>query len=163
MFKSSIVKRKFSFFLVFIFTFLFIFQLSLLSVNAKEKPKPEPKDWQINGIVAALDDSYLGVQRLAFDKLTEYELKNLDEQQATWIAKKAANVLKDEKVDSYVRGSAAEALGNLGDAAKPYLKDILAIVKDQKVKRCNCSHPSKITRASTRRAIPEKPNLQRCN
>ncbi|MDZ7970416.1 MAG: PBS lyase, partial [Nostoc sp. DedSLP03] len=37
-----------------------------------------------------------------------------------------ANILKDEKVDANVRRSAAEALGNLGDAATKYVPDILA-------------------------------------
>ncbi|MBV6627098.1 MAG: hypothetical protein KI793_29870 [Rivularia sp. (in: Bacteria)] len=38
----------------------------------------------------------------------------------------------DEKVDSPVRYSAVVALGNLGDAAKPYIEDedIAAILKD---------------------------------
>ena len=133
MFKSSTVKRKLSFFLVFIVTFLFIFQLSLPWVNAKEKPKPELKDWQMNGIVAALDDVYPEVQGLAFRQLTEYELKNLNQQEAKKIAKKAIKLLKNEKVDLFVRGNAAVALGNLGDAAKLYVEDILAIVKDEKV------------------------------
>jgi HEAT repeat protein len=133
MFKITSIRRKFSFFLVLTFTFLFIFQLSLPWVNAQEAPKPEIKDWQINGIVAAVDDAYPQVQGLAFSKLTKYELKNLNKKQAEKIAKKAANLLKDEKVDSNVRGSAAKALGNLGDAAKPYVEDILAIVKDEKI------------------------------
>ncbi|WP_414621091.1 HEAT repeat domain-containing protein [Calothrix sp. CCY 0018] len=131
--KITSIRRKFSFFLVFTFTFLFILQLSLPWVNAKEAPKPEPKDWHINGIVAALDDGYPKVQELAFHKLGEYELKHFNQQEAKKIAKKAANVLKDEKLDSEVRRSAASALGNLGDAAKPYVKDILAILKDEKV------------------------------
>ncbi|MGB7377367.1 MAG: HEAT repeat domain-containing protein [Rivularia sp. (in: cyanobacteria)] len=133
MFQITSIRRKLSFFLVFTFTFLFILQLSLPWVNAKEAAKPELKDWQINGIMAAVDDAYPQVQGLAFDKLTKYELKNLDNKQAEKIAKKAVNLLKDEKVDSSVRSSAAVALGNLGDVAKPYIKDILAFLKDEKV------------------------------
>ncbi len=133
MFQITSIRRKLSFFLVFTFTFLFIFQLSLPWVNAKEAAKPEPKDWHISGIMAAVDDVYPEVQALAFDKLTRYELKNLNKKQAEKIAKKAVNVLKDEKVNSNVRRSAAIALGNLGDAAKPYVQDILAILKDEKV------------------------------
>ena len=72
MFQITSIRRKFSFFLVFTFTFLFIFQLSLPWVNAKEKPKPELKDWQISGIMAALDDGYPQVQKLAFYKSREY-------------------------------------------------------------------------------------------
>ena len=133
MFNGINIRRKLSFFLVFIFTFLFITQISSSWVNAKEKPKPEPKDWHVSGIMAALDDSYEGVQELAFDKLGEYELKNLDKQQADEIAKKAANVLENEKADSEFRKSAVKALGNLGDVAKPYVEDILDILKNEKV------------------------------
>jgi HEAT repeat protein len=133
MFQITSIRRKLSFFLVFTFTFLFIFQLSLPWVNAKEAPKPEPKDWHISGIMAAVDDVYPQVQALAFDKLTKYELKNLNKKQAEKIAKKTANLLKDKKVDSSVRSSAAWALGNLGDAAKPYVKDIAALLKDEKI------------------------------
>ena len=127
MFQITSIRRKLSFFLVFTFTFLFILQLSLPWVNAKEAPKPEIKDWQISGIVAALDDGYPQVQGIAFSNLTKYELKNLNKQQAKKIAKKAANVLKDEKVDLLVRRKAVLALSNLGDAAKPYVEDIAAI------------------------------------
>ena len=44
--------------------------------------------------------------------------------------------IKDKTVDSYhsyLRGNAASALGNLGDAAEPYVKDILEIIKDKTV------------------------------
>ncbi len=41
--------------------------------------------------------------------------------------------IKDESVDSDVRGSVAGALGNMGGAAKPYLKDITDILKDKSV------------------------------
>ncbi len=133
MFQITSIRRKLSFFLVFTFTFLFILQLSLPWVNAKEAAKPEIKDWHISGIMAAVDDGYPQVQTLAFDKLTKYELKNLNKKQAEKIAKKTVKVFKDKKVDSSVRSSAAKALGNLRDAAKPYVEDILAIVKDEKV------------------------------
>ncbi|MEH2328265.1 HEAT repeat domain-containing protein, partial [Nostoc sp.] len=44
-----------------------------------------------------------------------------------------ADILKDKTVDSTVRKGAASALGNLGEAAKPYLKDIADILKDKTV------------------------------
>ncbi|UKO99403.1 HEAT repeat domain-containing protein [Nostoc sp. UHCC 0870] len=49
------------------------------------------------------------------------------------IAMKAAKILKDKSVDSTVRRGAAVALGNLGEAAKPYVKDILDFLKDKSV------------------------------
>ncbi|WP_414621353.1 HEAT repeat domain-containing protein [Calothrix sp. CCY 0018] len=131
MFKSSSVRRKLSFFLVFTFTFLFVLQLSLPWVNAKEKPKPEPKDWHINGIVAALDDAYPEVIKFAFGKLgeEEYKLKNINQRQAERIANKAINLLNNENIKS----NAVKALVNLGDAPKAYVENIAAIVRDEKV------------------------------
>ncbi|QFS45187.1 HEAT repeat domain-containing protein [Nostoc sphaeroides] len=117
--------------LAFILTFLF----SLPWVNAKETPKPKPQDWQINGISAALDDGHDKVKEYALNKLVEYNLKDLKSlvKKPEDIAEKAAKILKDEKVDADVRGSAASALGNLGDAAAKYVPDILNILKDEKV------------------------------
>ncbi|MBD2141528.1 HEAT repeat domain-containing protein [Anabaena sp. FACHB-1250] len=122
-------------FLLYPLAFIFSFLLCLPWVSAKETPKPKPQDWQINGIVAALDDGNDGVKKLAFDKLNEYDLKNWPSvvEKPENIAQKAAKILKDKSVDSDVRGSAAKALGNLGEAAKPYVKDILDIFKDKSV------------------------------
>ncbi|HAJ59379.1 MAG TPA: PBS lyase, partial [Cyanobacteria bacterium UBA8543] len=41
--------------------------------------------------------------------------------------------LKDQTVDAYVRGNAAQALGNLGQAGAKYVPDILNFLKDQTV------------------------------
>ncbi|ACC81045.1 HEAT repeat domain-containing protein [Nostoc punctiforme] len=124
-----------SLFFLFCFTLLLTLFLSLPWVNAKETPKPKPQDWQINGIVAALDDGHDQVKKSAFDKLNEYDLQNLKSvvEKPENIADKAFNILKDKSVDSDVRSSAAVALGNLGEAAKPYVKDILDILKDKSV------------------------------
>ncbi|MBD6615222.1 HEAT repeat domain-containing protein [Komarekiella sp. 'clone 1'] len=104
-------------------------------VNAKETPKPKPQDWQINGIVAALDDSYDQVKKYAFDKLAAYELKDLKTvvKKPEDIAQKVAKILKDEKVDSDVRGSAAVALSKFGQATAQYIPEILKFLKDEKV------------------------------
>ncbi|MFK0729638.1 MAG: PBS lyase, partial [Gloeotrichia echinulata HAB0833] len=109
--------------------------LSLSWVSAKEKPKPNPQAWQINGIVAALSDGHDQVKGYAFDKLTEYDLNNLKTviEKPEDIAKKAVDILKNKTVDAWVRSSAASALGNLGEAAKPYVKDIADILKDKTV------------------------------
>jgi HEAT repeat protein len=48
-------------------------------------------------------------------------------------APEIAKILKDEKVDVYVGGGAAEALGNLGEAGAKYAPEILNIIKDEKV------------------------------
>ncbi|WP_044499936.1 HEAT repeat domain-containing protein [Nostoc sp. PCC 7107] len=128
------IKRKSPLFL-FLLTLLLTLLLCLPWVSAKEKPKPKPEAWQINGIVAALDDGYDNVKKLAFDKLNEYDLQNLrlvfDKPED--IALKTAKILKDKSVDNSVRAGAAEALGTLGDAAQPYVKDIADILKDKSV------------------------------
>ncbi|MBC1270273.1 HEAT repeat domain-containing protein [Trichormus variabilis FSR] len=115
--------------------FILSFLLCLPWVNAQEKPKPQPEAWQINGIVAALDDGHDQVKGYAFKQLGEYNLKDLKSlvKKPEDIAEKAAKILKDEKVSAGVRGSAAEALGNLGEAAAKYVPDIANILKDEKV------------------------------
>ncbi|BAY32367.1 HEAT repeat-containing PBS lyase [Nostoc carneum NIES-2107] len=127
--------NKLSFFFLFPFTLLLTLLLCLPWVSAKEQPKPKPEAWQINGIVAALDDGHDRVKKNAFDKLGEYDLKNLQLvfPKPEDIALKAAKILKDKSVDSSVRSSGAEALGNLGEAGKPYIKDIADILKDKSV------------------------------
>ncbi|WP_414753513.1 HEAT repeat domain-containing protein, partial [Anabaena sp. CCY 9910] len=115
--------------------FILSFLLCLPWVSAKEQPKPQPEAWQINGIVAALDDGHDQVKQYALSKLVEYNLQNLKSvnQKLEDIAKKTAQILKDQSVNKDVRRGAASALGNLGEAAKPYLKDIADILKDQSV------------------------------
>ncbi|TVP60871.1 MAG: HEAT repeat domain-containing protein, partial [Nodularia sp. (in: Bacteria)] len=125
--------NKLSLFFLFCFTLLLTLFLSLPWVSATEKAKPQ--DWQINGIVAALDDGHDKVKEYAFTKLREYDLKNLKfvVKKPEDVAEKAANVFKDEKVDSGVRYGAAEALGNMGEAATKYVPDILNIIQDEQV------------------------------
>ncbi|MEH1961345.1 MAG: HEAT repeat domain-containing protein [Nostoc sp.] len=122
-------------FFLFCFTLLLTFLLCLPWVNAKETPKPKPQPWQIEGIIAALDDSYPKVKGYSFDKLATYEGQDLKIvlKKPEEIAQKAANILKDQKVDSDVRLSAAKALGNFGQAAAKYIPDILNFLKDEKV------------------------------
>jgi HEAT repeat protein len=134
MIKTPRPTRKSAFFL-FPFTLLLTLLLSLPWVSAKEPRKPKPQPWQIDGIVAALDDSQDRVKGYAFDQLAKYEPQDLKSvvKKPEDIARKAGDILKDEKVNAYVRGSAAEALGNLGQAAQPYIQDILDFLKDEKV------------------------------
>ncbi|NEU81863.1 HEAT repeat domain-containing protein [Nostoc sp. UIC 10630] len=130
-----IIKKRSSPFFLFPFILLLTLLLALPWVSAKEPPKPKPEAWQINGIVAALDDGHNGVKKLAFEKFNEYDLKNLKlvVHKPEDIALKAAKILKDKTVDSNVRSSVAVALGNLGEVAKPYVKDILDFLKDKNV------------------------------
>jgi HEAT repeat protein len=135
MLKTARKTSKLSPFYLFPFTLFLIFLLSFSWVSAKEATKPKPQPWQIDGILAALDDGYPKVQTLAFEKLAKYEAKDLKAlpKKPEDIAQKATKILKDKTVDSSVRRNAALGLGNLGDAAKPYVKDILDILKDKTV------------------------------
>ncbi|MDZ8264373.1 HEAT repeat domain-containing protein [Nostoc sp. ChiQUE01b] len=128
-----IIKKRSSPFFLFPFTLLLTLLLALPWASAKEQPRPKPEAWQINAIVTALDDGHDGVKKLAFEKFNEYDLENLKSvvQKPEDIAQKAAKILKDKTVDSIVRSGAAEALGNLGEASKPYVKDIADILKDK--------------------------------
>ncbi|MEH2155773.1 MAG: HEAT repeat domain-containing protein, partial [Nostoc sp.] len=89
----------------------------------------------MNGILAALDDGYDQVKGYALKQLVEYDLKDLKSlgKKPGDVAQKAAKILKDKSVDNSVRRSAASALGNLGEVAKPYVKDILDFLKDKSV------------------------------
>ena len=107
--------RKLSRFFLIPFTFFLTLLLSLPWVSAKEAPKPKPQDWQINGIVAALDDSYPKVKEYAFGQLVKYKWQDLKTvvKKPEAIAQKAANIFKDKTVEAKVRGSVAEALENI--------------------------------------------------
>ncbi|MBN3898754.1 MAG: HEAT repeat domain-containing protein, partial [Nostoc sp. NOS(2021)] len=128
-------RRRLSRVFLFLFTCLLTVVFSLNWVNAEEEPKLKPELWQIQGIMAALNDDYPKVKTLALDKLGEYKVKNLKslEKELGDIAQIAANLLKDKRVEAEVRSSAAQALGNLGTATTPYVKDIADILKDKRV------------------------------
>ena len=122
-------------FILFPITFLLVFFLSFPWVNALQPPKLKPQEWQINGIVAALDDDYDEVKAVALSELARYEAKDLQPllKKPDDVAQKAAKLLKNESVNWYIRSNAIDALGYLGDAAKPYVKDIVDILKDKSV------------------------------
>ena len=150
--------------ILFPFTFLLIFFLSFPWVNAQQATKPKPQQWQINGILAALDDDYEQVKRDALSKLDRYEakdwkpllkkpedvvkllentsatpfpvedyrLKNRRDAESAEKRGKQRWVVLERRSNSRVRSNAVEALGNMGDAAKPYVKDIFnIIIKDK--------------------------------
>ncbi|OUL28879.1 hypothetical protein BV375_17355 [Nostoc sp. 106C] len=132
--KNASHRRRFSRIFLFLFTCLLTVIFSLTWVNAAEETKPKPELWQIQGIMAALDDGYPKVKQLALYQLSyeQENLKSLDKELAD-IAKIAANFLKDNRVEAEVRSRAAQALGKLGTAATPYIKDIASILKDNSV------------------------------
>jgi len=105
--------RKLSPFFLFPLTLFLTLLLSLPWVSAQEPPKPQP--WQIDGIVAALDDGHDKVKEYALRQLDKYEPQDLKAvlKKPEDIAKKAADILKDEQMNLSVRSSAAEALGKI--------------------------------------------------
>lgn len=126
------IKRKISLFLVFTFTICLILLPNLTWVNAQKVSKPKPQDWHINGIIAALDDSDPKVQGNALNQLGRYETQELKAtlKKPEDVAQRAIKLLTGKNVELEVRRNAVGALKNLGDAAKPYLKDMLELVKD---------------------------------
>ncbi|NES22077.1 MAG: HEAT repeat domain-containing protein [Symploca sp. SIO3E6] len=125
--------RQFSPFFLFPFTLFLILFLSFPWVSAQETPKPQ--SWQIDGIVAALDDGHYKVKDYALEQLAEYEWQDLKAvvKKPEALAKKVAGILKNEKVDSGVRGSAAVALSKFGEAAKSHIPEILNFLKNEQV------------------------------
>ncbi|MBE9104173.1 HEAT repeat domain-containing protein [Nostoc cf. edaphicum LEGE 07299] len=145
-----IIKKRSSPFFLFTFILLLTLLLALPGVSTKvlginrnntlvssvkRQPKLKPEAWQINGIVVALHDGYNEVKGSALDKLVQYDLKDSKSlrKKLEDIAQEAAKILKDKTVESTVRYNAASALANLGEAAKPYVKDILDFLKDKTV------------------------------
>jgi hypothetical protein len=117
MLKTARKTRKSPFFL-FPFTLVLVLLLSLSWVNAKEAPKPKPQNWEMNGIVAALADSYAGVRLKAAEKLAEYQLddpKSLIKKYKVDVDKLGKQL---EDKDPVSRNAAARALGQM--QAKEY-------------------------------------------
>ena len=90
---------------VFISCFLaFLFSLSICVSwgNAKEKPKPKLQEWQINGILAALDDGYVGVKQKAFERLVKFDAADLKAfpKPSEEVEKRAAVLLLDILLES---------------------------------------------------------------
>ncbi|WP_017744034.1 HEAT repeat domain-containing protein [Scytonema hofmannii] len=119
-------------FILYLLAFVLTLFFSLSWVNAKEAKKPKLEPWQIDGIMAALDDGHDKVKEYALNKLAEYDQSSLGNKQES-IAEKAATILNDEKVDANVRGKATSALGSLRPSAAKYIPDILKFLNDEKV------------------------------
>ena len=113
-----------------LFAVVLVVTLLIPVASGKVKPKPRAQEWQIRGIEAALEDDRPGVKQLALSKLTTYDPREVRLLLKPDTAQKIGNLFRDDKQDSSVRGRAAAALGNFGDAAKPLIPEILNILKD---------------------------------
>lgn len=126
----------------FIVCFLaFLFSLTICADfgNAQEKAKPRILEWQINGILAALDDGYPTVKQEAFQKLVAFDAENLKAfpKQSEEIGERAIKVLKSEvaknsKEDSDLRISAVRALGNVGKTNIEAVQILTEILRNNK-------------------------------
>ena len=119
--------------LLFVVALAIVFWIASPWVSAQETPKPKPQEWQINGILAALDDGYPDVQGVALERLTIYDPTELQTvvKQPKQLAQKIANLLKNSEQNVHVRWKAIEAVGNLDQAAEPYLPELGKILKSK--------------------------------
>ncbi|GGA29450.1 hypothetical protein CYANOKiyG1_45860 [Okeania sp. KiyG1] len=95
-------------------------------VRASEKSSPE--DWQLQGMLAALDDSDPDVWVEALKKMSRYDLKppvEIPSERVEQIGKLLSNE------DSDVRAAAATAVGNLGSEAKELIPQLQQLLKDE--------------------------------
>ncbi|NEP89882.1 MAG: HEAT repeat domain-containing protein [Okeania sp. SIO2C2] len=111
--------------------FLLLLLLVLLVVNlghVRADEKSPPEDWQLQGMLAALDDSDPDVLVEALKKMSEYDLKSPVEIPPERI-ERIGKLLSDE--DSDVRIAAATAVGNLGLEAKQYIPQLQQLFSDK--------------------------------
>jgi len=103
-------------------------------VNAQEDPKPKLQEWQINGILAALNDGYPEVNRRAFWQLRDFDAKELAAfpKQSEEIARRAIDLVNDSQADSYLRIDAAVALGTLDKANASVVHFLTNLVSNSK-------------------------------
>ncbi len=96
--------------------------------------KQKPTQGELVGLVAALDDDGLETKELALRQLAKFDGSVLRGtlKQPEVVAKKAFDILEDEKNNSSLRVSAAAALANLSDVSKPYVKDIRKFLRNEK-------------------------------
>jgi hypothetical protein len=113
--------------------FLVLFWFCISFVHAKETPKPTLQAWQINGIVAALDDGYAGVKQSAFRKVAEFDAKSFAAfpKQSEEIAKRAIALVNDRTAEFDLRSSAAGALGELGKADAAVVQALTTLLNDR--------------------------------
>ena len=120
------LNRNYYRFLIFALTLILVIFFSLPLVNSKPVKKLKLQEWQINGILAALDDGYDRVKGYGFTDLAEYKSAELKTalQQPEEVARKAVSMIKNEKVDPYVRVDAFKVFAKLGEYGAEYFPEI---------------------------------------
>ncbi|NET28332.1 sister chromatid cohesion protein PDS5 [Okeania sp. SIO1I7] len=110
--------------------FLLLLLLVLLVVNlghVRASEKSPPEDWQLQGMLAALDDSDPDVWVEALKKMSRYDLKSPVEIPPDRV-EQIGEFLSDE--DSDVREASAKALGEMGSEAKQFIPELLQLFSD---------------------------------
>jgi HEAT repeat protein len=99
-----------------------------------EKEMLKPAEGEVAGLLAAVDDEFPIVKGMAFRQLATFDVQVLRGilKQPEIVAKKAYDLLKDEKNDAYTRANAIYALSRLSKA-KPYVKDFVDILKGKEI------------------------------
>jgi len=111
--------------------FLLLLLLVLLVVNlghVRASGKSPPEDWQLQGMLAALDDSDPDVWVKALKKMSRYDLKSSVEIPSEGV-EQIGKLLSNE--DSDVRKRAAWAVGRMGSDAKNLIPQLLQLFRDE--------------------------------
>ena len=110
--------------------FLLLLVLVLLVVNfghVRASEESPPADWQLQGILAALDDPDPDVWAAALEEMSEYDLKpvEISSERVEQIGK----LLSHE--NWRVRSAAARAVGEMGAEAKDFIPQLLQFLMDE--------------------------------
>ncbi len=117
----GILAKSLSWLLVFLLTFYFTVNFG----HTQQSPPKPPQEWQLKGIMAALDDPDPQIWRLALNELSGFKIDELEIPQSKY--EKIVEFLSD-KNNTDLQRAAAVVLGRMGEAAKaqvPQLSKLL--------------------------------------
>ena len=120
--KSGILAKCLSWFLIFLLTFCFTVNFG----HTQQSPSKPPQEWQLKGIMAALDDPDSHIWELALNKLSEFKIDELKISQSKY--KQIVDLLSDNK-NPHVQRAAAKALGEMGEAAASQAPQLLKLLE----------------------------------
>ncbi|MDJ0519841.1 MAG: HEAT repeat domain-containing protein, partial [Trichodesmium sp. MO_231.B1] len=111
--------------------FLLLLLLVLLIVNfghVRASENSPPEDWQLQGILAALDDPDPDVWVTALEKMSKYDLKNPVEIPLERV-EQIGKLLSDE--DSDMHYAAARVVSEMGSEAKDLIPQLQKLLGDE--------------------------------
>ncbi len=126
--KQLAVSRFFSKSLTWLLVFLLTFVFTVSWGHAQDNQPIPPQNWQLKGIMAALDDSDPKIWVLALDKLSRYKIDGLKPPLQISYPKKSQRIVKllDYEKNSSVQSAAVKALGKMG--AKEQVDKIVSLL-----------------------------------